>query len=109
FSHILLRARLDLIRESLSPYTALFRSCHQDQAPFHVDRQVTGGQGHGRCAGLILQRLLASEQRLDPSLQLAQTERLGEVIVGPQDRKSTRLNSSHVQISYAFFFFKNKN
>src|SRR5436309_6444025 len=36
---------------------------------------------------------------------------LGEVRVGPlfQDRKSTRLNSSHVKISYAVFCLKKKN
>src|SRR3954451_25499173 len=27
---------------------------------------------------------------------------------GPEDRKSTRLNSSHVRISYAVFFLKKK-
>src|SRR2546427_4427618 len=29
--------------------------------------------------------------------------------LGPQDRKSTRLNSSHSQISYAVFCLKKKN
>src|SRR5689334_23565842 len=31
------------------------------------------------------------------------------VISGPQDRKSTRLNSSHSSISYAVFCLKKKN
>src|SRR2546430_12183411 len=31
------------------------------------------------------------------------------VIIGRQDRKSTRLNSSHSQISYAVFCLKKKN
>src|SRR5690554_7324799 len=31
-----------------------------------------------------------------------------EVVVGVQDRKSTRLNSSHVRISYAVFCLKKK-
>src|SRR5699024_12188663 len=30
-------------------------------------------------------------------------------LTGRQDRKSTRLNSSHVSISYAVFFLKKKN
>src|SRR5690625_7195423 len=30
-------------------------------------------------------------------------------LFGPRDRKSTRLNSSHVAISYADFFFKKNN
>src|SRR2546430_12517673 len=32
----------------------------------------------------------------------------GEVLVGSEDRKSTRLNSSHSQISYAVFCLKKK-
>src|SRR2546430_12089113 len=31
---------------------------------------------------------------------------LGKILNGPQDRKSTRLNSSHSQISYAVFCLK---
>src|SRR5690606_40376272 len=33
----------------------------------------------------------------------------GKLIVGSEDRKSTRLNSSHVKISYAVFCLKKKN
>src|SRR5438270_2688746 len=32
----------------------------------------------------------------------------GELVVEPRDRKSTRLNSSHSQISYAVFCLKKK-
>src|SRR5690606_41235991 len=35
-------------------------------------------------------------------------EKFGIVEVNPQDRKSTRLNSSHVKISYAVFCLKKK-
>src|SRR3712207_6977213 len=35
--------------------------------------------------------------------------RLGKVHVAEQDRKSTRLNSSHANISYAVFCLKKKN
>src|SRR5205807_8924687 len=34
---------------------------------------------------------------------------LGETSHGPRDRKSTRLNSSHLVISYAVFCLKKKN
>src|SRR5690606_6562482 len=34
------------------------------------------------------------------------SSKLGEKILPPQDRKSTRLNSSHVKISYAVFCLK---
>src|SRR5690625_6669615 len=36
------------------------------------------------------------------------TTGVGEAIAIPQDRKSTRLNSSHVAISYAVFCLKKK-
>src|SRR5262245_65375900 len=39
-------------------------------------------------------------EQLDPQLIL---------IIAPLDRKSTRLNSSHLGISYAVFCLKNKN
>src|SRR5437870_8955780 len=38
----------------------------------------------------------------------AQQRRLPALALGPQDRKSTRLNSSHVAISYAVFCLKKK-
>src|SRR5690349_20663454 len=43
--------------------------------------------------------------------QLAHVDKLAELLAGalPSDRKSTRLNSSHVEISYAGFCLKKKN
>src|SRR5699024_11375163 len=35
--------------------------------------------------------------------------RFGDIKLGPEDRKSTRLNSSHVSISYAVLCLKKKN
>src|SRR2546427_7943236 len=67
-------------RSTLFPYTTLFRSRTL------LDRaRVGGGVRPGRRAGED-DRLLALEQ----------------------DRKSTRLNSSHSQISYAVFCLKKK-
>src|SRR5438067_8214103 len=43
----------------------------------------------------------------DDDDQRQRRERLGRL--GRQDRKSTRLNSSHVSISYAVFCLKKKN
>src|SRR3989442_15170258 len=42
-----------------------------------------------------------------PTLILAGA-RAGDAELRPEDRKSTRLNSSHVRISYAVFCLKNK-
>src|SRR2546430_11529501 len=74
-------------RSTLFPYTTLFRS------PHGPTRRVRGGRGGGR------RRLgRRARQRL---------ERRADSQNG--DRKSTRLNSSHSQISYSVFCLKNKN
>src|SRR2546430_5933135 len=77
-------------RSTLFPYTTLFRS------------SVTGL--HGRAPHAFLQPcpLNWSGSRDDPS---ARGERRLEK---SGDRKSTRLNSSHSQISYAVFCLKKK-
>src|SRR3712207_7279679 len=76
-------------RSTLFPYTTLFRSTPGERVvdvpPGHVD---LGGQGHRAELGL----------RVGPGVEL----------VGPADRKSTRLNSSHANISYAVFCLKKK-
>src|SRR5690349_23424103 len=69
-------------RSTLFPYTTLFRS---------VDPDLADGAKRGR-------RYRRTEGRL-----LRETHR-GE----RRDRKSTRLNSSHVEISYAVFCLKKK-
>src|SRR3712207_7663273 len=72
-------------RSTLFPYTTLFRSRRHVAGTVHV-----GGQ----------------QRPLDGRLDL----RAGEALGGPgQDRKSTRLNSSHANISYAVFCLKKKN
>src|SRR5438874_5323947 len=70
-------------RSTLFPYTTLFRS-HVDR----VLRAVQRGARHLRHAGVELR-----EQKA----------------IATRDRKSTRLNSSHVEISYAVFCLKKKN
>src|SRR3712207_9430475 len=80
-------------RSTLFPYTTLFRSERGHQPP---DERCQGGEG----------RLVVGEQRLDPPDQAL---RANEHRVGATgDRKSTRLNSSHANISYAVFCLKNK-
>src|SRR3989454_8841919 len=67
-------------RSTLFPYTTLFRS----------PRRVGYGQGAGRARGPPLQPPGRAPVR------------------GGVDRKSTRLNSSHLVISYAVFCLKKK-
>src|SRR2546422_5179749 len=86
-------------RSTLFPYTTLFRSRQEDRMPnmrHHFDALLT---------------------KINPPAQRVAlaSSRVGEVrdclrgeLVFTQDRKSTRLNSSHGYISYAVFCLKKK-
>src|SRR2546430_9866815 len=78
-------------RSTLFPYTTLFRSCVL--SPQRGDNLGFGAMSRpDSVAGSQLQEMSAFIPRR-PS----------------RDRKSTRLNSSHSQISYAVFCLKKKN
>src|SRR3989442_9690975 len=79
-------------RSTLFPYTTLFRS-----ARAHDDRRVVADRV-GRAASTCV-----AEQKVDGGLG----DTAGSGAPYP-DRKSTRLNSSHVRISYAVFCLKKK-
>src|SRR5437868_10164914 len=72
----------------LFPYTTLFRSCEEDI--------IEGLEGARAYSAVSLQTLVGAG--------IDGTE-LGDLF---GDRKSTRLNSSHVSISYAVFCLKKK-
>src|SRR5207253_10255616 len=80
---------------TLFPYTTLFRSL---------------GKPRGERIGIPLRDGRVSEHhgvvRLNVEAPQAEIRRAGEH--GERDRKSTRLNSSHVAISYAVFCLKKK-
>src|SRR2546427_9021094 len=81
-------------RSTLFPYTTLFRSAgHDDDGVFEID-------GASLAVGepSVVQHL---EQHVEHVVM-----RLFDLV--KQDRKSTRLNSSHSQISYAVFCLKKK-
>src|SRR3712207_7086456 len=82
-------------RSTLFPYTTLFRS-HLDLEPGTLARPLQEPRLVARVAD---RRRGDGPDRLDP-------RGLAEVRV--QDRKSTRLNSSHANISYAVFCLKKK-
>src|SRR5947209_16857731 len=70
--------------------------------------QPAGDQGDGSDAGPAHNRLRPSHAA--HSFILGQVEGCPELAKGPvSDRKSTRLNSSHANISYAVFCLKKKN
>src|SRR3712207_8398789 len=84
-------------RSTLFPYTTLFRSKAEFVRQLRLEAPTVyariGGEAvacrafvAGQCSGLIASAVLSSP-----------------------DRKSTRLNSSHANISYAVFCLKKKN
>src|SRR2546430_6276618 len=82
-------------RSTLFPYTTLFRS----HAPLpSLTIHLHGAAFSCWILLLVTQTSLVSAGRVDIHRRL-----------GVADRKSTRLNSSHSQISYAVFCLKKKN
>src|SRR2546427_8782285 len=69
-------------RSTLFPYTTLFRSQFCRNGGTSLQRDRFGANKKALC--------------------------LGELFIAGRDRKSTRLNSSHSQISYAVFCLKKK-
>src|SRR5262245_64703543 len=86
-------------RSTLFPYTTLFRSGEGGAADARLRRPLriedrTVDDGHVRRSGV-------SESRREVN-DASRSDRC-------EDRKSTRLNSSHLGISYAVFCLKKKN
>src|SRR2546429_10030327 len=86
-------------RSTLFPYTTLFRSHRAGDRSPACDRKI---------------RQESPDRRRPPRPGTSVAgpcplaTRLGGAADGPQDRKSTRLNSSHGYISYAVFCLKKK-
>src|SRR2546430_13234731 len=88
-------------RSTLFPYTTLFRSLVVESLE---RRRPLGTQGY-----LPLGLGIVSPQKGQIRLQLFGEQTGYGHVEGAVDRKSTRLNSSHSQISYAVFCLKKKN
>src|SRR3712207_8993387 len=91
-------------RSALFPYTTLFRSGEPaPQLALPVGRGLPGCLQH--IVGRERQTLVEEALRLGDALVRAEDEVLGYPldVLGAADRKSTRLNSSHANISYAVF------
>src|SRR5688572_31246157 len=81
------------------PYTTLFRSLYVYRAPEEISRRLDqGGSGYSRSP----RRAFGAGSAGYWHVPAERREESG------QDRKSTRLNSSHSQISYAVFCLKKK-
>src|SRR3712207_8962407 len=93
-------------RSTLFPYTTLFRSVRL--ARHAVDHKELGrAPAHGVVAPVPRGREVVDVARQVAGLPIVVAEHREEALpVG--DRKSTRLNSSHANISYAVFCLKKK-
>src|SRR5256886_9697448 len=83
-------------RSTLFPYTTLFRSQGEDLPGIGVQREHRAA-------------LSRREDLRDVALQVEVDRGVHRPARHRGDRKSTRLNSSHSQISYAVFCLKKKN
>src|SRR3712207_7748433 len=88
-------------RSTLFPYTTLFRS-------FHLYNSFAKTyQGHGTDKALVagIMGMDTDNPSIKDSLEIAHQK---GIKIYWEDRKSTRLNSSHANISYAVFCLKKK-
>src|SRR3712207_8758629 len=93
-------------RSTLFPYTTLFRSQQYaapgfEYMPFEDDRWLGWIEGSDLLTGesvWVPAQLVLMYYKPHPA----------ECLIGYADRKSTRLNSSHANISYAVFCLKKK-
>src|SRR3712207_7993962 len=94
-------------RSTLFPYTTLFRS--PLRTPDHIEPHVKLAEqmGHARDGGALAkrERQLAMDRRVHIGREPIHAR---EARIALGDRKSTRLNSSHANISYAVFCLKKK-
>src|SRR3712207_7201050 len=96
-------------RSTLFPYTTLFRSGlerHVEAALRLVERLL----GRAEDVGVVLDEVAHAQEAVQGPGQLVavQQPRLAVALGQVADRKSTRLNSSHANISYAVFCLKKK-
>src|SRR5690349_23690802 len=83
-------------RSTLFPYTTLFRSGRDKKVKLILIYPMTAGRNFDEVLRVI------------DAMQLNEKQRLATPVNWKPDRKSTRLNSSHVEISYAVFCLKKK-
>src|SRR3712207_8320012 len=86
-------------RSTLFPYTTLFRSLPLDPEPAALRRARTAREAV---------QPVADGGPADPAERRDVPDRPVHALHRREDRKSTRLNSSHANISYAVFCLKKK-
>src|SRR2546430_981281 len=95
-------------RSTLFPYTTLFRSLHKF-AEYSRSIQLGAGKGLPGRVWESKKPTWVYDVTVDPNFPraalAAEVNLRGGFAFPLWDRKSTRLNSSHSQISYSLFFF----
>src|SRR3712207_8453828 len=89
-------------RSTLFPYSTLFRSVRDAHDHQPIDWTVTGILAKSSNVGTIMLAREVGDEKLEEYLRAFG---LGSTT----DRKSTRLNSSHANISYAVFCLQKKH
>src|SRR5699024_12733969 len=105
YSHLLLRYIRSPIIYILFPYTTLFRSVYTHNDSEEMQDLVKGLEDE---TGIDLNVLRTSSGEGWSRMQSEAPDFGADMQWGMLDRKSTRLNSSHVSISYAVFCLKKK-
>src|SRR5437667_1134761 len=90
-------------RSTLFPYTTLFRSVGHATLREAVDHPGDRLRRQSAAVALLPDDVVGAHRGARDSITDGGGQR------GRQDRKSTRLNSSHITISYAVFCLKKKN
>src|SRR3712207_7328429 len=92
-------------RSTLFPYTTLFRSIHTQfkYLPEHFDDYIANPKPNGYQS---IHTVVLGEGGKTIEVQIRTQKMHDDAELG--DRKSTRLNSSHANISYAVFCLKKK-
>src|SRR3712207_8459078 len=86
-------------RSTLFPYTTLFRSKHS---------VIFSGVKIGKNSKIV-DSIIMADTEIGDNVIIQKAIVANDVKVLDKDRKSTRLNSSHANISYAVFCLKKKN
>src|SRR2546430_10765979 len=96
-------------RTTLFPYTTLFRSLFEGVQAFPC-RTGAGTHQHDHALGIgradVIKQVVATPSLLGKAVHYVLNDLRASAI---EDRKSTRLNSSHSQITYADFCLKEES
>src|SRR2546430_12345483 len=95
-------------RSTLFPYTTLFRSPADGSSWVAETAVVIGKVRLRRETSIWFGAVLRGDNEWIELGERSQIQDNATLHTDPGDRKSTRLNSSHSQISYAVFCLKNK-